>query len=529
MKKKVYIILFLLFALLNLKKVNAVGATAGGAIGGGGPSGGGGGVPTAGTVCGVCNTSGRWDLESQIEIDVYDTDGKKIGSAIEGINQKMTAGRFAGIDAYEKYTKKITVNVESVCVTTVLTCNRKKVEIHWSYIVITDKNGKKKLKWYTWTTEHTETKTVSSGTCGDWNYVSSNSWSNPDPGSLDACLRASEPKNIQFDEIDPSFTATYYNSNDINKPTATKENGGTYTVIKKPQIDKTIYGPYFNKTGSNTGTVTKSLEYKIKYNLLNSCVNVKTGLIAIRKENCNGDEIMAHVLSPSGNDDVGKYFIPLNTKSGDKFKLEMNPNSTKAALREADLCLDFINKYSFWRNFIRDKNGNDFFGVSESKAKTTIKKDKYCKYGIIATFYVDQEFYNENANNKLEGYGFYYRPIDVSNPFPNGLGDSTYWGETGLYNSKENSVTIDKKTYALDDSFKTVTYTANVTNPNAIREYNKRADSEGRSYLYMSWDNMNVNGSSGFINAGYITRNGKQSYYKLGCGPSNNTWKECDG
>lgn len=547
MNNKKYIIILLallLLTLLSIKQVYAENpsANAGNDIPSNPDGEGGSGPPTAGTVCGICNTSGRWDIRSEIGTDVYDTDGIFIGSGIEGINRRMTAGRFAGIDAYEKYTKKITVNVESVCVTTVLTCSRVVATMEQVCIPISItfslKEGVKIKKRCFWTKtgEHPESKTVTSGQCGDeWPNVEVNSWTSPDPGSLDACLRKSEPKNIQFDEIAPSFTATYYNSNDINEPTAGQNNGGTYTVINEPQIEKKIIGPYFNKTGSNTGTVTKSLEYKIKYNLINSCVNVKTGLITIRKESCNGDEIAAHVLSPNGNDNVGKYFIPLNTKSNDKFKFELNPNSSSAALREADLCLDFIRKYSFWRNFIRDKNGKDFFGVSESEAKAKIKSDKYCKYGIVVSFYVDQEFYNENASNKLEGYGFYYRPIDVSNPFPNGLGNSTYWGQKDetnkiLYSVENNSVTIDNKTYDLDDSFKTVTYTANINNPNAIREYNKRADSEGRSYLYMSWDNMNVDGSSGFINDGYVTRNdGKQSYYKLGCGPSNNTWKECEG
>ena len=44
---------------------------------------------------------------------------------------------------------------------------------------------------------------------------------------------------------------------------------------------------------------------------------------------------------------------------------------------------------------------------------------------------------------------------------------------------------------------------------------------------YISWENMNANGTSQFINDNYVTRIGKQSFYKLGCGPANANWKEC--
>ena len=157
--------------------------------------------------------------------------------------------------------------------------------------------------------------------------------------------------------------------------------------------------------------------------------------------------------------------------------------------------------------------------ISATNAKKKVANG--CYYSGVASFEVVQKFYNETSSNKLKGYGFFYRPIDVSNPFPNELTNSTYWGKEGLYNSVNNTVTVDGTTTDLDNSFSTVTYTALIKNPDSVRNYNK-------DNLYMSWENMNISGTSQFINnSGYIKRNGTQSFYRLGCGPANSTWIGC--
>ena len=286
--------------------------------------------------------------------------------------------------------------------------------------------------------------------------------------------------------------------------------------------------------------LTINITIRVKYNVGHACLNVKTGFVEY-KDKCNSEELSipdiysrdVSNLSASEKElyRIGQYFIPLNTKSTDDFTYDLKARR-KEPKNACESYIDNAKDMNEVRNTILyiNKNGKvtKFPASVTSKATAKTYVSKGCYLATTAHFKVKQQFYNQNAESKLEGYGFFYRPIDISNPFPNGLKESTYWGQKDLYNAESNSVkTKDKKTYDLDDSFKTLSYKALVNNPETIRDYNKRADSEGKSYLYMSWDNMNVDGSSSFINKGYVTRNGTASYYKLGCGPSNSTWEGC--
>lgn len=556
MSKKFMKIIFavlMLIMLLNNEIVSAESVAVPGGGGGGDGGGGGGGHPTsAGTTCGVCKKSSEWLLTSQIEADVYNTDGEMIGSAISGVNTKFTAGRFVGLDVYEKYKHKITVNVESVCVTITLTCNC--ITGYYCKPYTNCYCGKKDpdtghRAWIPCQTDYNNpiytSKTQTKGTCealdSKCSYKSYTSSEKADPGSRDTCLSSSSPANVEFEKIDPSFEATYYNSNDINKPKETQDNGGTYTIINNDKIQINSYytqpDPFIEVTGPNTGKVSREFIYEIKYNLHNACVNTKTGLISYRSDGCNDEEIEAHVLSEKGNDSIGKYFIPLNAKTTNTFSFELNPNNRNGALRKSEICIAFIKKYPHWRNFIRDRNGLSFMGVSEKNAINKIKQDKYCKYGITGTFNIEQEFYNETTKNKLEGYGVFFRPIDINNPFPNGLNEKSYWYNFYDLDTKKIINLKDALGNNIDiaNSFNNseLNYKIYLTNNKIedIKEFDLNANLSDK--MYTSWKSMNKNGISNFITESRfdilkrISKGNKYSFYKLGCGPLNASWEEC--
>ena len=120
-----------------------------------------------------------------------------------------------------------------------------------------------------------------------------------------------------------------------------------------------------------------------------------------------------------------------------------------------------------------------------------------------------------------------------------------YWYK--LYNRNTNATKVtypdgeDDKNNSqdLDNSFSKVTYETNSNyNGKTIREYN-HATAKGNegtgngvtgvNRIYSSWSEMNANGSSQFVsgNVGVSRKSNCQSYYKLGCGPSNSNWAQC--
>ena len=556
---KIKIIIFLLLILLIPNcSVFALESN-----GGGGPSpspsSGGGGCKSG--CCGsaaYCSYGLNWTWHISAHFDIYDpttgTIATYVGDGYDPNTLKdkyFTAGRYVGVDAYEEV--KYVINITGVEGHSGVTKGWD--TSHACTIPASYSNG-----------EVIPSKIKAKAGSGSGSAPASSGW-NPTPkpqlpqcqcvttGSIPApsnktCFNEAYGKavaalglNSTNNGIEPMYYAKRLDINDINN-TALIDVKETYTSNYEYTPAK-VNGQKI--TGMNSdllnsiSNLTITITIRIKYNVGNACINVKTGLISY-KDTCDSEELSVPDIysrdvtnlneSQKKAYRIGQYFIPLNTKENSDFTY-----SLKARRKDnEEVCKSYIDHAKDMdevRNTIMYVNasGNPTAIPANINNKNSAKglMSKGCYLATTAKFKVKQQFYNENASNKLEGYGFYYRPIDVSNPFPNGLKDSGYWGMEGLYNANENSVTIDKKTYDLDDSFKEETYKANINNPNTIREYNKRADSEGKSYLYMSWDNMKVDGSSGFIDSGYVTRNGKQSYYKLGCGPSNNTWKECDG
>ena len=279
-----------------------------------------------------------------------------------------------------------------------------------------------------------------------------------------------------------------------------------------------------------SGKYSNPVVKKIYYHMNGACVNVRTGKVRYLKkgEKCNNSEELynantdnnqnyeIYVPNKTGSNNHWHVFTPLNTKETKGYTLELTPNN--ATKQSGGICQSFIEKYKKdleYMNIIKPVKGT--FTGNIATDKRLVQSGCYTYMAI--NLKVLQKFYNEvyqdKNNSNLIGYDFYYRPIDVNNPFPNGISKDSYWktwSETG------------KKDPDLTESYDDLTYVSYNIDLNKVREYNI-------DNLYSSWLKMDTDGTSEFIEkSGIITRNPealKDEIYNLGCGPSNADWEEC--
>lgn len=501
-----------------------------------------GGKPTCPVDISGVNWSTSWNIKSNVYADVYDEDGNYLGDLLNYKTHYFTAGRFVGIDVYEEYVITVSVTAHPYCYKSDKDCGRcnnlgltcisynpNSQETSSNNIMQLGHKQSKKKKCSNTTAmlecqKHSDTSYWDSKACTCY----------PKTCTHDCIERNCTAPTVSTQDIinklnaiiadnsrDASYSAYMHYPNDINITKLIPVNDYRVITPTEPVV--------------NGMTGTKTITIKIKYNPQQACLNRKTADVYYVdfEEKCDNESMTVENFTSirDKNDKVGMYFIPLNTKSSDIYTYELKAKS----MQNKELCKNYVEKYKNdpsdpsdpkyqrWRKLLLGSEKESMANMNYAQAKDAVANG--CYYAMHFEFRVKQEFYNENASNKLEGYGFYYRPIDVNNPFPNGLGNSTYWGKGEIYNTDNNIVTIDGKTYRLSDSYANITYIADVANPNAIRGYNEQENQEGRSY--MSWEKMNKDGTSKFIEHGYVTRYNGYSFYKLGCGPSNSTWEEC--
>ena len=259
------------------------------------------------------------------------------------------------------------------------------------------------------------------------------------------------------------------------------------------------------------------------YELYGACINAKSGKVEYLTSPVNSNdenpcrdkgEEWYYVKNETDSEQNKHWhvFIPLNTKETDVYQFAMKSKSKE---NSSQMCRAFIEKYS--KNYEYTKYIVPAVG-SFNKNKSDINLVKNgCYYKSTVTIPIRQRFYNEvDSNNKdtseLIGFNFYYRPISLDNPFPNGITKYSDW-EKWNENKKQG-----KENPELDKSFNTVTYAAANINLSYIRNYNKEN-------LYTDWSKMNIDGSSIFIQKdNIIDRNGlitNKTFYSLGCGIEN--------
>lgn len=248
------------------------------------------------------------------------------------------------------------------------------------------------------------------------------------------------------------------------------------------------------------------------YEMYGACINVKTGKVRYlnKDDKCGTNEYYIANDNESESTRHWHVFTPLNTKSTEGYSIILTPN--KNTVQDKGICANIVEKYSKnneYMNYIKPAGGAF---VGNSKTDSALVKRVGCYFEMTLKVPTTQKFYGEEINGNdstLTGFAFYYRPIDITNPFPNGVASDSYWQEWNEKNQKDPD---------LSESFDEVTYETNGIDLSYIREYNDQNN-------YTSWLDMNINGTSTFINSSKIINRSStlqsDNLYNLGCGPTN--------
>lgn len=306
------------------------------------------------------------------------------------------------------------------------------------------------------------------------------------------------------------------------------------TNNKYPEdIKKIIYTKATANVISQGDTYTSNTSGNVWIDYLHSpskvCINMKTAEVTYNDE-CVPNSDKGIVLLKNGtiydkylktNMTYWHYFVPLNMKSSTKFPLRLEKNDDRDL--NAEECRYVMQNYSDYVDYIVPNTNSGLIVYKNDYAKLKTKsvdwnKAKFgCYFQTTINFPITQKFYNEEQSSDktiFKGFAFYYRPININNPFPNGIANDSLWKEWESNNKKDPDLT---------KSFSSITYFATNINANSVRAYTKE-------HPYTSWSEMNLNGTSSYISSSNIIKRNNvstKSFYNLGCGPSNKDWEEC--
>ena len=470
--------------------------------------------------------------------DVYANDDNhtKIGSAVSTAvkNWDFLAGRYIGVDAYEEYKTVKTGYYQPACAQVRVKCGKKGCKEYGEYCPpkcqTTDTEtgaATCSCKKVTYCKEEgiVDTKWIYSGKCsgrsdGYTEHIEGDCTGCTPTKTYDTCRsEALSAMNKSVKKVNASYTASREDVNDITNNE--KIGVSSYTINHDPVTEDTDK----NKKGNDI--VKRTYVQRIKYNIKKACLNIKTAQVRYIAfdSNCNNaDELTVPQIYNNLKEPIGQYFIPLNAKQGGSFSYMLESGEH----RDEDVCLSIINNkdYPYWRQTLLDRKKKAFSDTTtEAQAEKRVKGG--CYFAIIAKFKVEQKFYNQNKTS-FEGYTYYYRPIDVTDPFPNGLKDTSLWSK--VYDSTSNTIKYKDKAgtkheVKLNHAFREsqLMYTATNVTSNKVEGANK--------VIYTSWNNINKNGLSSFISDNAFISHGtaykQKNIYKIGCGPANADWSEC--
>ncbi len=501
-KKILMLLLMLLTFNTNYKLVYAEGGGGGG--GGGGSAGNWNGVVNAsgnpGCGAGVlsyCSYSWNWNKETNVEIEMLDLEGNRNQTSLFAhiTHNEFLAGTYVMLKVYQTQEFKYHSSYEAKQLTPWFVCKHYE-EVEREVCVRETATG---ICLETGTTKIRVLRKVYEAprTCGGdecagfagWEDTTGNGWADECGGYIEKVDKT----------LEPMYEAHYKDSNDINGPDP--------PPIKGHECSKSspIIEPNSNGMAGNTTTINN--ECYVSYDKeAEICINVKNGNVTYydgqKNVQCGEDEMK---VTPN-SDGYWKYFIPLNANSADDFSFELKSSN---AIEEDYICNDIKSKYSYWDNIIDEVPGG-------------------CVFNTKITIPIVQRFYNELEDGKtFKGFNFYYKPIDINEPFPNGLTDTSIWNECNGTNPN------------ISQSYDKMIYYANTSqNEQEIRKYN---DKKNDIYTpYASWEKLNKDGTSQFVrnsgimDEGKVSLPDKNSFYNLGCGPKNTnvnnvfTQTECD-
>lgn len=321
-------------------------------------------------------------------------------------------------------------------------------------------------------------------------------------------------------------TSLEYLSETVNKQTnKTELKPKTLSGIRDPNQSETV-------DNGNNGYFKEVYSFEPS----KVCFNLKTAQVSYN--NCQANNYTIELSKGTTYDPyLGKnvsywyYFIPLTAKTSSNQNNDAYVKMYRTQGLSFEQCENGMKNNEGYELLISPGNGR-FIGDYKTGGKNSndyqaLKASGKCYFSTVINFKVKQEFYNE-VSNKLRGYGTYFRQIDVSNPFPNGLSANSYWN--GFYDANNKKIinlkNANGQTLNASRPFDQLTYRIYMSNSkiNSTRAFNNsETDSDG---VYTSWKAMNRNGTSSFIKANE-RRVSTNSFYKLGCGPANKDWEGC--
>lgn len=337
-------------------------------------------------------------------------------------------------------------------------------------------------------------------------------------------------------------------SNKLEYETSNKSSSSKKVTIdarkKYPQVQ--------SERTSQTSTASSGRAWQeFEYTPQKVCMNVLTAEIKYNNE-CNTSSAKIKQIDNSTvfdkylNKTVNywHYFIPLDAKTNSEILLSMIANTGRDSHNNLiptltkNQCLSGMESHpNDYMDYIKPRDGNFIGDYSRGTRSNDIKRvqnEKGCFVAIVLRFKATQKFYSEEKKSgytSLEGYGMFFRQIDINNPFPNGIDNNSIW--KGLYNSTTKKVNTGKEEIKLS-SFDNITYIANISSQNAnkIRTFNNETSYTQWTKDYGKNNGMNANGQSYFVRYGstksiFTTKAPTDSFYKLGCGPTNKDWSWC--
>lgn len=307
-----------------------------------------------------------------------------------------------------------------------------------------------------------------------------------------------------------------YPSYKVELPDSNKKDGDSNTTIQATLTSCSKSGCKFSyEAGKISDNITAKYDYKPK----KVCINVKNAQVRYIESNSNC--ITGEEIEVKNGTNHWHYFTPLSLTSNDEAGINLMP-SGQGKLNQSQ-CKYVMENNTNYKDLIIKIDYTDFKGNHSREDYNAINNGCYLTSKIKIP--VKQKFYNEEKNNNnqiiFKGFNFYYRAIDINNPFPNGIAADSYWYQWGQSQKVNQNPSPD-----LSESFATKTYETKNISASAVREYNEE-------HPYTSWDEMNTNGSSSLINSNKISNTlierivNNKDYYNLGCGPANKDWEEC--
>lgn len=262
----------------------------------------------------------------------------------------------------------------------------------------------------------------------------------------------------------------------------------------------------FGATGScedNNSFVECTYVYAPK----NVCIDLKTSNVKYTNDNCTDDE---RTLPLDGN--YFKYFIPLNATKATDFSIEIRQRDDTRKLN-SDCTSLRDNNIETYTSFLVDSSWSS---AKNNPHTFSSNMANGCFLRTVINIPVAQKFYTVSDLGKIKGYNYYFRKINIDNPFPNPIYSfvpSLWYDWYGNNYSSDGRYEYNGKPN-IKDSFNNDNILYSIKGDNI-----KKFDDSFNDKSYLEWDHFNIDGHSNSINSDYFDNIAdSDSYSRLGEG-----------